>query len=413
MAYLDRPLLRPLSVRRSAGSEGDQAVIEDPIGLFNGQLRLPLDVYRQVLTRFDGTRTLSEIHNDILREHGQKYSLSDLESLVTQLEQSLLVESPLLAQHRASYAQLPSRPAALAGTSYPKNPNTLRSYLDDLFHHPGASGPVEATSGSANLRGVICPHIDFGRGGPTYTWAYKALVEESDAEVFVILGVAHQPCRHRFVLTRKDFETPLGTIRTDQAFVDAIAAHAGTHLFEDELAHRTEHSIEFQTVFLQHLLGGRRPFTIVPILVGSFHDLMALDQPPLNEPDVRRMVEALRLAESASKCRVAYVAAIDLSHVGPDFGDALPVSTTFQDRVREFDHGMLASALDGDAERWFGQAALVNNRYRICGLAATYTFLQTLGQPSGQLLDYQQAVDPQRRCCVTFASARFETQGRS
>ena len=44
--------------------------------------------------------------------------------------------------------------------------------------------------------------------------------------------------------------------------------------FDDELTHRTEHSIEFQVVFLQYLLGGRREFSIVPILVGSFHDLM-------------------------------------------------------------------------------------------------------------------------------------------
>ena len=44
--------------------------------------------------------------------------------------------------------------------------------------------------------------IDFPRGGRTYARAYRELLERSDAEVFVILGVAHQPCDRRFVLTR-------------------------------------------------------------------------------------------------------------------------------------------------------------------------------------------------------------------
>src|SRR5262249_8567206 len=158
--------------------------------------------------------------------------------------------------------------------------------------------------------GILSPHIDFLRGGPTYTWAYKELVERSDARVFVILGVAHQYCRHRFALTRKDFETPLGLARTDLAFVDQVAERAGMHLFADELAPRTEHSVEFQVVFLQYLLGGRRDFTIVPILVGSFHDLMDAGIDPIADAEVRRFVDALRAAEVAGGGRVAYIGGI-------------------------------------------------------------------------------------------------------
>ena len=148
-----------------------------------------------------------------------------------------------------------------------------------------------------SLRGVLSPHIDFQRGGPVYTWSYKELVENSQADTFVVLGVAHQYCRRRFALTCKDFETPLGVVPTDRAYVDRIASLAGRDLFDDELAHRTEHSIEFQVVFLQYLLGGRRDFSIVPILVGSFHDLMERGVDPIDDPEVSRFVQALRAAE--------------------------------------------------------------------------------------------------------------------
>src|SRR5262249_40079854 len=160
--------------------------------------------------------------------------------------------------------------------------------------------------------------------GPVYTWAYRELVERCDAELFVIFGVAHQPCANRFALTRKHFETPLGVVATDRDFVDRVAAHAGRQLFEDEAAHRPEHSIEFQAVFLKYLLEGRR-FAIVPILVGSFLDLMSAGVDPIQSSEVRRFVEAVQAVERDCAKKVAYIGGIDLSHVGPEFGDPDPV----------------------------------------------------------------------------------------
>jgi hypothetical protein len=76
--------------------------------------------------------------------------------------------------------------------------------------------------------------------------------------------------------------------------------------------------------------------------------------------------------------------------------------------VRRFDQSMLDRASAGDAAGWFGTAAEVDNRWRVCGLAATYTMLQAMGPARGRLLKYDQAVDDRRTCCVTFASLAFE-----
>jgi AmmeMemoRadiSam system protein B len=253
----------------------------------------------------------------------------------------------------------------------------------------------------------LSPHIDFQRGGPVYTWSYRELVEQSHANTFVILGVAHQYCRRRFVLTCKDFETPLGVVATDRSYVDRIASLAGRDLFDDELSHRTEHSIEFQVVFLQHVLGGRRNFTIVPILVGSFHDLMERGIDPIEDPEVRRFIEALRASEVASGKSVAYIGGIDLCHVGPEFGDPAPVDASLQEQVRQFDGAMLDRAAAGDPQGWFRTAGAVGNRWRVCGLAATYTLLHAIGPARGRLLRYNQALDDRRTCCVSFASMAF------
>jgi AmmeMemoRadiSam system protein B len=411
MATLDRPLLRPLSRSRVEHRSRLCVAFEDSLGLFQGQVLIPIELYQLAVRDFDGTKTLDQIRTRILEENGQDFPLAEMKRLVEQLDRAMVLEGPTLADFTASYARLESRPAALGGRSYPGDPVKLRAELAGFFEHPKGSGSVNSELHDANhpVRAIVCPHIDFGRGGPVYTWAYRELVEKSDADIFVILGVAHQYSKNRFALTHKDFETPLGKVKTDRSFVDTLAEHAGQHLFEDELAHRTEHSIEFQAVFLQYLLGGRRDFTIVPILAGSFHDLMARKVDPIDDPEVRRMVEGLKKAEAVSGKKVAYIGAIDLCHVGPEFGDRAPVDDLTLEQVRAFDQVMLHFASENDPASWFANASAINNRWRVCGLAATYTMLHAIGPVQGRILSYDQAVNQSRSCCVTFASVAFDS----
>jgi AmmeMemoRadiSam system protein B len=411
MESLDRPLLRPLSGRRVEHRGESYVALEDSLGLFSGSFLLPLDAFQYVVRYFDGRTTLDEVQIRVRRETGQVVSMADLESLVRQLDRAMVLDGPTFASFRESHARLDVRAAAMAGRSYSSSKAALTAELDRYFAHPNGSGPPSkpVPTRPATLRGILCPHIDFGRGGPVYTWAYRELVERSDAEVFVVLGVAHQYCKNRFALTRKDFQTPLGLAKTDRNFVGHLADSAGHHLFEDELAHRTEHSVEFQVVFLQHLLAKRRDISIVPILVGSFHDLMTRGIEPIDDPEVARMVEALRSAEAASGKKVAYIGGIDLCHVGPEFGDPSPVDDATLDQIRTFDEAMLEHAARQDPAGWFDTAARVENRWRVCGLAATYTMLHAIGPVNGRLLRYDQAVNPTRTCCVSFASVAYET----
>ena len=411
MATLQRPKLRPVSARKAEHQGKPVIAIDDPLGVAE-PIAFPIDgLIHWIIRHFDGRTSLDEVQDRVFRDTGHLVPPEELRDLVDRLDRSLLLDGPSFEAHRAAYRAIEVRPAALAGRSYAGTERALRAELGRFFADGGGSGlPGETIESPASrLRGILSPHIDFGRGGPVYTWSYKALVERSDADTFVILGVAHQPCAHRFALTRKDFETPLGYARTDRAFVDRVAALAGGHLFDDELAHRTEHSVEFQVVFLQYLLGGRRDFQIVPILVGSFHDLMERGVDPIEDPEVRRFVEALKAAESASGKRVAYIGGIDLGHVGPEFGDPEAVSDATLASLRDFDATMLARASAGDPKGWFAEAAEVSNRWRVCGLAATYTMLHAMGPTRGSVLRYDQAVSADRSCCVSFASLAFQT----
>jgi AmmeMemoRadiSam system protein B len=407
MGSLDRPKLRPLSAHRFEHKGQLYASLEDPLGVFTDPVLVPLEAYTGLVRHFDGATALPEHQARWLRETGRELSTVELERLLARLDGAMVLDGPTYRSFRAEYVRRPVRPPAFADRSYAGKSLELRAQLARFFES-GAGAPCAERPAAGSIRGVICPHIDYYRGGSVYTWAYKDLVERSDADVFVILGVAHQHCVNRFALTRKHFDTPLGLVQTDVEYVDRLASHAGADLFEDELSHRNEHSVEFQAVFLQYLLGGRRVFKVVPILVGSFHDLMEDGVDPIECKEVRRFVDALRSAEQESGKKVAYIGGIDLSHVGPEFGDPDSVDVGTLDQVHRFDHAMLGHAAAGDPAGWFKTAAGVGNRWRVCGLAATYTMLHAMGPARGRLLKYKQAVDDRRTCCVSFASLTFE-----
>jgi len=236
--------------------------------------------------------------------------------------------------------------------------------------------------------------------------------------VFVVFGTAHQPMRQLFSVTRKDFATPLGQVATDQAFIDRLVAELGSSvagrqvdLFADELAHRTEHSIEFQVLWLQYLLGSERPVRIVPILVGSFFDLMLEQSLPDETPEVQSMLAALRAVEQSTADRVFYIAGADLAHIGQRFGDEeLLTSARLADLAAD-DRKMLAHACRGDANAFFRHVARQDDCNRICGLSPTYMLLSILAPCRGKLLRYDQAVEPDHTSCVSFASLALYGEG--
>src|SRR4029453_15459815 len=104
-------------------------------------------------------------------------------------------DSPKFAARRRgieeAWLAAPPRPAAPAGGAYAGDAAGLTEQIDGFFVHGDGPGAPVAPAGSGKLRGLLAPHIDFHRGGPTYAWAYRALAEHSNADLFVILGTCH------------------------------------------------------------------------------------------------------------------------------------------------------------------------------------------------------------------------------
>jgi len=208
-----------------------------------------------LVSLMDGSRTTAEIQSAFQEKTGEAVSNEELAQLLDQLDQRWFMDTDRFRSRWKReveiYLNSPSRPSAHAGKAYPADPEALRAQIASFFSGAGAGGaPAERPPAEAvrQLRGLMSPHIDFQRGGPAFASAYQRLLTESDADLFVIFGTAHNPMRSLFSVTKKHFDTPLGTVETDRAFVAKLAANlksapggADTNLFADELAHRQEH----------------------------------------------------------------------------------------------------------------------------------------------------------------------------
>jgi AmmeMemoRadiSam system protein B len=386
--------------------------VRDPAGYTRSVVLLP-GALLGIVSLFDGQRSILDIQAELMRRHGEFVRGEEIEQVIAALDEHGFIDSPRFADRRQAvdraFLTAPARPAAHAGGAYPADPDELRRALDGFFTAPEGPGPPAARSpnrlAAPALRGLIAPHIDFHRGGPAYAWAYRDLVERSDADCFVIFGTCHAGMRDPFVLTRKDYATPLGPAVVDRELLDGLTTRVQQDCFASELAHRGEHSIEFQAVFLSYLFGGHRQFTIVPILASFAHEALARGQGPEDDPRVPRFLDALAETMATSGRRVVVIAGADLAHVGPRFGDPTPIEPEALQRVAQEDRAMLATVEDGDARGFFRSIAGDGDRRRICGFSPIYALLRTLGSGRGQVKHYGQWPDPQ--AVVTYASVVF------
>ncbi len=402
--------LRPVEAT-PAEHQGQRVLrLTDPLRLSEAVLLAPMALV-PVLSLLDGRHTFEDIRQQCKSRHGMDVSEEIYLDMVSSLDEAHFLEGDAFASWSASlkdaYLSAPVRPAFLAGKSYDADPTLLRSHIDGFF--TGADGPgmpVKNLSSPAKpLRGLVAPHIDFHRGGATFAWAYKSVAEQADADLFVVLGTVHAPTKYIYNLTAKSFETPFGVLETDAGFVEQLSEKLTVNSFQDEFAHRGEHSIEFQAVFLQYLFADARPVQFAPILVGSFHPFVAERRSPRGDAQVETFVAALKETIAAHRQnggKVCLIASVDFAHVGPQFGDESPVDEARLEGLARADGKSLEAVCGGDAEAFYWSVAEDGDARNVCGLAPVYTMLRVLDDCEGEVLRYSQWPDPNGT--VTFSS---------
>jgi AmmeMemoRadiSam system protein B len=400
------PILRNLQFSPIKEGEEQYVLLWDPSGLSNEKLVLPLN-YFFIVQHFDGGHSLQEIGALYLKRFGEFLMPAKVEQLVNDLEAKLFLEGDRTesakAQARAEYRQAAVRPARFAGKIYEADPGRLKKQIDAYFVSKEGPDLKPSANKGTLIKGLVAPTYDLKQAGPIYAWAYKELQEAQQPDVLIIIGTAHAGLERLFALTDKDFETPLGVVPVDRAIVDRLKADV-PELFSEDMAHLSEHAIEFQLPFVQTNTGTTAPLTIVPVL--SSFSAMSLSDPSVRA-SVDRFLAVFGEAVSASGKTACVIAAGELAHLGMRYGDSVPPTDFSFHRSMQYDLEMLKFVEDLKPEEFAGYIQKEKDQRRISGFSPIYCLLRLIQAEKGQVLRYDRGITDQYNSTVTYAAMSF------
>jgi len=344
---------------------------------------------------------------ELMRQRGGVLVGTDeVKGLLAHLDESYLLETERFKKARdrvvADFSGRGVRPCSHCGQTYPGDPHALRDRLDEIL----ASGPSVPRPGG-KITGLVSPHIDLSAGHKVYSSAYQTLKYATPNRV-LLLGVGHQLTSHLFCLTDKDFETPLGVVKGEKSLIHELREAGGDIIAGSDFTHRSEHSIEFQLIFLQHLLNGQA-FSIIPILCGFVQSCLPEYSRAAYLDETGPFLEALKGILRDGGKETLLVAGIDFSHIGPKFGHEMPAGY-LQGQSEAHDKNLLQHLSALDADRFWEESRRVEDKFNVCGFSALACLLEILPTSKGQVLNYQIWHEEPTRSAVSFAAMVFSTE---
>jgi MEMO1 family protein len=258
-----------------------------------------------------------------------------------------------------------------AGSFYPKSIDSLNKILEDCFTAklgPGAA-PVKPKNPAKPLKAVIAPHAGYSFSGMAAAWAYSAISDCDVPDLFIIIGPSHSSGRSG--VSMDTFETPLGSVRSDQEFIKAFS-QKGTVRVDEEL-HIDEHSIEVQLPFLQFALGNRaEKIKIMPFLVS--HDL-----------DLDKAARDLIQTMGDLKRSVTFIVSSDFTHYGRNY-HYVPFSSDVPTKIAELDGQLFEFIKSGDYKGF--EEHIFKTGATVCGALAIGLLLRVIKFNKANLEQY-------------------------
>lgn len=392
--------------------QGIQAIaLKDPFQLCDTMVCVHREAL-PVLALLDGHHSILDIQEELTRRAGRIVYVDEINSVLEKLDEACLLEGErfraAFQKKVAEYRRLPFRPHAHAGLSYSNDEDSLRNEIEGYFTATGGPGMPDLFSDQRRPLGLIAPHIDVRSGGRCFAHGYHALASGQPSDIYVIFGTGHAGVEAMFTATTLDFRTPMGTVVTDRAFIENLSRELGRDCAAEEILHANEHVIEFQTIFLQYLLGSRHSFSIVPVLCSLSHHFFG-DNGEFTRQ--KRMFDdfcrAMREVCARMSKTVCFIASADLDHVGPRYGDQFVPHEGTVKTILDRDARMLQHLEQLEVDEFVRLVARDNDSSRICGFSPITAMLHCMDASEGRVLGLDFAYVDERHSFVSFTSMIF------
>jgi AmmeMemoRadiSam system protein B len=261
-----------------------------------------------------------------------------------------------------------TRKPVVAGQFYPARHDECVAQIDECLDAASLPESLPET-----IVGGIVPHAGWTFSGVQAAMVFSAIKERHEkVSTFVLFGAAHGyfgdlPA----VYEAGAWATPLGEAVVDEDLAEAVLGTGAA--ISSPGSHASEHSIEVQLPFIQHLFAGAK---ILPILT------------PPRERAVTLGAKVGELISRAERKKIVCIASTDLTHYGPRYGftpmgmgkHALQWAQTVNDRK------FIDLALKMEPQQLLTDAAENCNACGAGAAAAAIAAAKALGKTEGTLL---------------------------
>lgn len=152
------------------------------------------------------------------------------------------------------------RPSPIAGRWYPGRPAQLRAEMERYLAEAGERAP------GAKLHAIVVPHAGYQYSGRVAAHAFNWLRELRPPLIAVVSPLHSWHPAPALTTAHAAYATPLGSVPVDRDSVQqldrALAGCLEGGLFP--LAYDSEHAVEIELPFLQHLVGD---FRLIPVML--------------------------------------------------------------------------------------------------------------------------------------------------
>ena len=261
-----------------------------------------------------------------------------------------------------------TRKPIVAGQFYPGRRDSCVEEINQCLEQRTLSKSLPET-----IAAGIVPHAGWAFSGSLAAMVFAAVKQQHEkVQTFVILGAAHSyfggmPA----VYDKGSWTTPLGDVPIDEELAEQIL-DKGT-VVSDPYAHRSEHSIEVQIPFIQHLFVDAE---ILPILT------------PPTEQAIELGVSIGDVIRSNEHKKIVVIGSTDLTHYGPRYGfTPMGMGTdAFKWASHVNDQRFIDLALKLDPKEMLSSAAENCNACGAGAGAGTVAAAKRLGKTEGLLL---------------------------
>lgn len=348
-----KPILRLVDAIPSEWQGQPVFLLKDPVGLVEEILVIPQSL-GFLLALMDGNHDLRDLQVEATRKFGVLVPLEEIQKIVEYLNEKGFLWSEKFEEIKsrvyAKWLELKVRPMAYANQAYPLSPAEAKFFVEDILNlaQPSSSSP----------RILIAPHIDIKVGAKAFGESYRKFKPVKGSRI-IVLGVGHHLDLPYSVLT-KNLASPFGVIKNDRGGVLYLSRSKKLELYPDHIAHKLEHSIEFQALFLHYLL--KDEFVMLPILIGPLFHLV-------NQRDlVHSLIEGLiELIDE----KTYMVLGIDFCHLGIRYGDLFPATETHIKKALQIDKFLIELSIDAEEDKFLEKAEEYKDM-KICGLGCLY-----------------------------------------